>query len=133
MKDICIIIIAVILFSNQPVLAGEQQQIEVKNISSQRVLLLKGKSSMQTIGPDMGSMYGKVYGYMGTKKINPAGAPIALYYSEPGPEWEIGVAVPVPDATVGQGAIESTTLPGDKMVSTQILSFIKSRLLQDIR
>jgi effector-binding domain-containing protein len=118
MKVICIIIIAFILLSNQPVLAGEQQQIEVKNVSSQRVLLLKGKSSIQTIGPDMGSMYGKVYGYMGTKMINPAGAPIALYYSEPGLEWEIGVAVPVPDATVGRGAIESTTLPGGKMVST---------------
>ena len=66
---------------------------------------------------DMESLYGIINGYMGTNPINLVGLPIALYFSEPGPEWEIGVAVPVPEGTIGQGAIESTALPGGKMAS----------------
>jgi effector-binding domain-containing protein len=66
----------------------------------------------------MGSLYGRVYTYMTTKKINPTGPPIALYYSEPGPDWKIGAAVPVPEGTAGQGDIYSIVLPGGKMAST---------------
>jgi hypothetical protein len=111
MKRVWVIIAAVILFLDVSSLAADESQFQVKDISPQAVLLLKGKSSVQNLGQDMGSMYGKIYGYMGANKIVPAGAPIALYYSMPGPEWEIAVAVPVPAGAVGQDAIESTTLP----------------------
>ncbi|MEX1329727.1 MAG: GyrI-like domain-containing protein [Desulfobacterales bacterium] len=113
-----VIVVAVILFWDIPSSAKEELKFQVKNVSPQYVLLLKGKSSVQNIGQDMGAMYGKIYDYMGTKTINPVGPPIALYFSAPGPEWEIGVAVPVPAGTGGQGAIEATTLPGGKMVLT---------------
>jgi len=118
MKRVLVIAVAVILFLDVWALAKEEFQFQVRNVSPQYALVLKGKTSLQNIGQDMGSMYDKVYGYMGTKKISPTGSPIALYYSDPGPEWEIGVAVPVPEGTVGQGAIESTTLHGGRMVST---------------
>ena len=117
MKGICIVAMTIMPLLNLSALAGEELQFKVKDVSTQTVLLLKGESSVQTIGPDMGAMYGKVYGYMETKKINPTGSPIALYYSEPGPEWKIGVAVPVSGGTVGQADIESTTLSGGKMIS----------------
>ena len=118
MKRVLVVVAAVILVLDVSALANAELKFQIKNVSPQYVLLLKGKSSVKNIGLDMGSMYGKIYGYMGTKTINPVGPPIALYFSEPGPEWEIGVAVPVPEGTVGQGTIESTTLPGGKMVST---------------
>ena len=118
MKSVLVIATAVILFWDIPASAKEELEFQVKNVSPQYVLLLKGKSSAQNISQDMGSMYSKVYGYMGTKTINPVGPPIALYFSAPSPDWEIGVAVPVDDGMLGQGAIEATTLPGGKMVST---------------
>jgi AraC family transcriptional regulator len=118
MKKILAIAAAAILFYGVTAPAKEALQFQVRNVSPLYVLFLKGKSSVQNISQDMGSMYGKVYGYMGTKKINPVGPPIALYFSAPGPDWEIGVAVPAPEGTPGQGAIEATTLPGGKMVST---------------
>ena len=117
MKGICIVAMTIMPLLNLSALAGEELQFKVKDVSTQTVLLLKGESLVQTIGPDMGTMYGKVYGYMETKKIIPTGPPIAVYYSEPGPEWKIGVAVSVSGETVGQGDIESTTLPGGKMIS----------------
>jgi effector-binding domain-containing protein len=118
MKSALVIAAAVILFWDIPASAKEELKFQVKNVSPQYVLLLKGKSSVQNIGQDMGAMYGKIYHYMGTKTINPVGPPVALYFSAPGPDWEIGVAVPVPEGAGGQGAIEATTLPGGKMVST---------------
>ena len=118
MKRVLFFIAAVFLSLNASTLLNAELKFQIKNVSPQYVLLLKGKSSVQTIGQDMGSMYDKIYGYLETNTINPVGPPIALYFSEPGPEWEIAVAVPVPDGTMGQGAIESTTLPGGKMVST---------------
>lgn len=118
MKRVLIVATAVILFWDIPASAKDELQFQVKNVSPQYVLLLKGKSSVQNISQDMGSMYSKVYGYMDTKTINPVGPPIALYFSAPGPDWEIGVAVPAPKGTLGQDAIVSTTLPGGKMVST---------------
>ena len=118
MKRVLVIAAAVILFLDVSALANAELKFQIKNVSPQYVLLLKGKSSLQNIGQDMGPMYGKVYGYMGAKAINPVGPPIALYFSEPGPDWEIGVAVPAPKGTLGQDAIVSTTLPGGKMVST---------------
>jgi effector-binding domain-containing protein len=118
MKRVLLVITAVILLLGVSALASAELKFQIKNISPQYVLFLKGKSSVQNIGQDMGAMYGKLYDYMGTKTINPVGPPIALYFSEPGPEWEIGVAVPVTEGTGGQGAIEATTLPGGKMVST---------------
>ncbi len=118
MKSVLVVIAAVVLLLDVSALVNAEKNFQIKNVSPQHVLFLKGKTSVQNIGPDMGSMYGKIFGYIGTKAINPIGPPIALYFSEPGPEWKIGVAVPVPEGTVGEGAIESTTLPGGKMVST---------------
>ena len=117
MKRLLVFISAVILLLDVSALAREELQIKVKNVPPQTVLLLKGKSSVEKIGHDMGAMYEQVYGYLERKGIGPAGPPIALYFSEPGPEWIIAVAVPVPEGTPGQGAIESTTLSGGKMVS----------------
>jgi effector-binding domain-containing protein len=118
MKRALVIATAVVILFNLSALAKGELKFQVKNVSPQYVLLLKGKSSMQNVGQVMGSMYGKIYAYLGTKKINPTGPPIALYYSGPGPEWKIGVAVPVPEGTVGEGAVQPITLPGGKMVST---------------
>jgi effector-binding domain-containing protein len=117
MKRVLVIMAAVTLLLGVSTLDAEELQIQVRNVPPQKVLLLKGQSSVQKIGQDMGFMFEQVYGYLGKKGIQPAGPPIALYFSEPGPEWAIGVAVPVPEGTPGQGTIESTTLPGGKMVS----------------
>ncbi len=105
MKRVLFFIAAVFLSLNASTLLNAELKFQIKNVSPQYVLLLKGKSSVQTIGQDMGSMYDKIYGYLETNTINPVGPPIALYFSEPGPEWEIAVAVPVPEGTMGQGAI----------------------------
>ncbi len=117
MKRVLVIMAAVVLLLDVSALVNAEHEFQIKTVSPQNVLFLRGKSSVQNIGQDMGSMYDKIYGYIGTKAIKPIGPPIALYFSEPGPEWKIGAAVPVPEDAVGQGAIESTTLPGGKMVS----------------
>ncbi len=80
MKSVLVVIAAVVFLLDVSALVNAEKNFQIKNVSPQHVLFLKGKTSVQNIGPDMGSMYGKVYGYMGTKTINPAGPPIALYF-----------------------------------------------------
>ena len=115
-RFIILLIMAVMIVAAQAVVA-EELKIEVKNMPPRDVLLLKGTSSVQTIGQDMGDMYEQVFAYMGKMGIEPNGPPIGIYYTEPRPQWEVAVAVPVPVGTAGKDAIESVILPGGKMVS----------------
>ncbi len=96
-------------------------QVQIKNVGEQTVLLLKGISTKETIGQDMEAMFGKVFTYIDGAGIQPLGPPLALYYTEPGPQWKISVAVPVANETVVPEVnqrIQLITLAGGKMAST---------------
>ena len=119
-KHFFLTVLAIILLFTSSVSAKQSAPVQIKNIGEQTVLLLKGTSTRETIGPDMGAMFGKVYAYMSGAGIQPAGPPLSLYYTEPGPQWKIAVAVPVAKETGTPKAsepIQLITLAGGKMAS----------------
>ena len=96
-------------------------QAQIKNVGEQTVLLLKGTSTKETIGQDMDAMFGKVFACMNGAGIQPVGPPLSLYYTEPGPQWKISVAVPVANETVlpeVNEPIQLIILAGGKMAFT---------------
>ena len=92
-------VLATMLLFTSLVLAQQPAPVQIKTVGEQTVLLLKGISTKETISQDMGAMFGKVSAYMGGAGIQPAGPPLSLYYSEPGLQWKIAVAVPVANET----------------------------------
>ena len=96
----------------------DSAKVQIKNVEEQTILLLKGTSTKETIGQDMGAMFGKVFTYLDSADIQPAGPPLSLYYTEPGPQWKIAVAIPVANETKAPNAnepIQLITLAGGKM------------------
>jgi hypothetical protein len=55
-KRVLLVVTAVILLLDVSALASVELKFQIKNISPQYVLFLKGKSSVQNIGQDMGKM-----------------------------------------------------------------------------
>ncbi len=119
-KHYFLIVLAIMLLLTSPVLAQQSSPVQINNVGEQTVLLLKVTSTKETIGQDMGAMFGKVFAYMGGAGIQPAGPPLSLSYTEPGPQWKIAVAVPVANETGTPKAnelIQLITLAGGKMAS----------------
>jgi effector-binding domain-containing protein len=113
-------VLSIILLFTSSASAQESVSVQIKNVGEQIVLLLKGTSSKQTIDTDMDVMFKKVYDYMVGAGIKPSGPPLSLYYTEPGPQWKIAVAVPVAKETKtpkANEAVQLVTLTGGKMAS----------------
>jgi effector-binding domain-containing protein len=118
MKTGLLIIAVLMALPTAPSMAQRELQVTVKEVSPQTVLLLKGESSLETIAKDMGAMFEQLSNYMQERGVKPTGPALSLYYTEPGPDWEIAVAVPVSEDATGKDPVELTKLPGGNMLST---------------
>jgi effector-binding domain-containing protein len=55
--------------------------VVIKQIDSQKALVLKADIPIAQISQKMGEMYGRLFDYLGEKNIQPTGAPFAVYYA----------------------------------------------------
>lgn len=96
-----------------------KSEIEVKSIEAQKTLVIKAETTMEEIGPKMGELYGKLFGYLEAKGIQPISPPFAVYY-----KWDLEkgitvfeVGVPIAQKDEGTEEIKYKEFPAMKVVS----------------
>jgi effector-binding domain-containing protein len=93
--------------------------LEVKEIDGVNALVIRVDVPMNDIGEKVGECYGKLFQYIGTNNLNPAGPPFAVYYSwEPEGNVVFEAGVPVAMKVEGAGEITYKEFPNMKAVST---------------
>lgn len=93
-----------------------ETDVMIKEMVDQAVLGIRFKTTMATIGQEIGMRYGEVFQYMGRMEVTPAGPLIALYYDvEMNRESiDMEVCVPVAEETSGEGEVLGYILRGGK-------------------
>lgn len=96
--------------------AGEPAplKVEIKELKQQSTLVLRKSVKEGEIGAALGAILPKVGQFLGSKKINPLGAPIARFLKHEGGAMDFEAGFPVPDGTQGQGDIVASSLPAGK-------------------
>ena len=94
-------------------------KIEVKQIDAQKAVVIKLKVTAATIVQQMGEAYGKLFSYLGTNSIQPAGSPFSVYY-EFNPQGDIvfEAGIPISAAVKGSEEIIYKEFAAMKVVST---------------
>ncbi len=99
-----------------PVAATPSYNIEVKTMPASDYLFIHDTASIATIGQKLGMHYGVIGEAMQTQKLEQAGAPFAIYYSESETNWEMDACIPVSKAGKTSGSIKTGKYPGGNML-----------------
>jgi effector-binding domain-containing protein len=99
--------------------APAQLKIEIKQIDAQRAVVIKVTVASSELMNKMGELYGKLFSYLGTNNITPAGPPFAVYY-EYNPQGNVTfeAGVPVSATVKDNDEIKYKEYPDMKVVST---------------
>jgi effector-binding domain-containing protein len=93
--------------------------IEVKQVDALKALVVKFDVPSKDIGPSMGKAYEKLFGFVMSNNVMPAGPPFAIYYSyDPNGNTVFEAGVPVNDTADGNDEIVYREFPAMKAVST---------------
>jgi effector-binding domain-containing protein len=93
--------------------------IEVKQVDAQNTIVVRFDVSSKEIGPAMGKAFEKLFSFLGTNSMAPAGPPFAVYYSyNPAGNTVFEVGVPVSNAISGNEEIVYKEFPAMKVVTT---------------
>ena len=97
-----------------------EREIETKELADQPVLGVRFKTSMASIGEDIGKGYEAVFTCIGKSGAQPVGPPFAIYYDMELKEEDIDMeaCVPVSSLMEGEGNVTGRSLPGGKVAST---------------
>jgi len=111
------------LFSNPFGVSAQEQEcksaIEVKNVDAQKAIVIKYDVPSKEVGPSMGKAFEKLYTYIMSNSIAPAGPPFSVYYSfDPNGNTVFEVGVPVSGAVEGNEELVYKEFPAVKAVST---------------
>jgi effector-binding domain-containing protein len=94
--------------------------IEVKQVEAQKAIVVRFDVPSNKIGSAMGDAYGKLFGFLGTSGIAPAGPVFAVYYSyNPEGNTVFEAGVPLSDSVSGNEEIMFREFPAMKVVMTQ--------------
>ena len=86
-------------------------QFATKNVEAQPILGIRTSLKMEEIGQVLGSLFGKVYGYIKEKGQEPAGMPHSIYYSIDGDTIDLQCGMPVQSPIGGGERIQAGELP----------------------
>jgi effector-binding domain-containing protein len=92
--------------------------IEVKQVNAQKAIVVRFDVPTSEIGPAMGKAYEKLFGFLGTNSMAPAGPPFAVHYSiNPTGNTVFEAGVPVSSSISGNEEIIYKEFPAMKVVS----------------
>ena len=91
--------------------------VQLKDVKKQSTLIIKTKSKKADIGKELAKIYPKIFAHLAANKIAPS-APIALYTTVDGENFEIQAGVVVPEGAKGDGEIVASELPGGRAAFT---------------
>jgi effector-binding domain-containing protein len=93
--------------------------IELKQVEAQKTIVIKYDVPTSNIGPSMGTAYERLYGFLMSNNIAPAGPPFSVYYSfDPNGNTVFEAGVPVNGPVNGNDEIVYKEFPAMKVVTT---------------
>ena len=94
-------------------------KIEVKEVEAAKALVIKTSVPINEIGPKMGEMYGKLFGFLEENNIEPVGPPFAVYYEfNPEGNTTFETGIPVAQTVEGNEVISFKEFPAMKVATT---------------
>ena len=94
-------------------------KVETKQVGSQKTLVIKSTVPSSDMSKAMGDLFGKLFGYLGSNNIQPAGPPFAVYYDyDPKGNTVFELGVPVASETKGTNEIVYKEFPAMKVISS---------------
>jgi effector-binding domain-containing protein len=99
-----------------PSATGVVKSVEIEDAPEINYMSIRDTASISTIGPKLGTHYGTIGKVMESQKLEMAGAPFAIYYSESNTQFDMDVAM----VTAKPGKAEENVKPG-KIASGKVL------------
>lgn len=93
-------------------------QIDYNEKSSQPVLFIRTRTSVDNLPKELGRAYGDIMKYLDEIGEQPCDAPYTAYYSLDMKDLDIEMGFPVSKPLPGNGEIESGEIPAGKQVSS---------------
>ena len=90
--------------------------VEEVEVPETDYLFFHGKATAENISNFLGSSYQKIGIAMGKQKLQMAGAPFAIYYTESQTEWDLDAAIAVSGPGKDDGAVKAGKLKAGKAV-----------------
>ncbi|HEX2935939.1 MAG TPA: GyrI-like domain-containing protein [Bacteroidales bacterium] len=115
----CKSIVAIAVFAAFQGVAFSQEKFEIKEIGAQKTVIITMTAPSSQISAKMGEAYGKLFGYLGQKGVQPSGAPFAVYTQfDPNANTTFEAGVPVSSKMEGIGDVVYKEYPAMKVLST---------------
>lgn len=96
--------------------AQSDVKVEETTVNAMTYLAVGDSGDMKTIGPKLGSAFGKIQSEMEKQKIKQSGPPFAIYYSDSQTAWKFDACIPGDKAGKSSGDVKSGTLKAGKAV-----------------
>lgn len=89
-------------------------EVKVREAMPEQVAATRIHTSLATIGDDIGRAFGTLMGFLGPRRVTPAGAPFIVYHDVIDEETagDIEVCIPVPAAVEGDDQVAGVEIPG---------------------
>ena len=86
-------------------------KIGTTQLAAQPIVGIRTTVAMKDIGQAMGPLFGEVQGHIQRSGGQPAGMPIAIYYTVPAETVDLQCAIPVAAPLAGAGRVQAGELP----------------------
>ena len=88
--------------------------MEIKNVQERQTAAVRTSTPVEKLPEVMGICYGEVIEHLGSKGIQPAGPPFAIYYNMDMTNLDVAIGFPVASEVEGNGRVEVGKIPGGK-------------------
>jgi len=98
--------------------AAADYKIEMTTVNAARYLAIRDTASVATIGQKIGQYFGMIQESMKKQKLNFAGPPFAIYYTDSKTNWDMETAIPVDKPGKADGNIK----PGERKAGNAVVA-----------
>lgn len=95
---------------------GSKIQVDVKAVPEIHYLYIHDSASISTISQKLGQGFGKIMGIVQKQRLEAAGAPFGIYYTESTTNWDMDICIPVNKAGKEDGDVKVGLYKGGNMV-----------------
>lgn len=95
---------------------GRVEEAQVLDVAELNYFAVRDTASIATISEKLGRAYGMIMEVAAKQKLEPAGAPFAIYYSESNTQFDFDAAIPLAKAGKSEGQVKAGKRASGKAV-----------------
>lgn len=95
---------------------GRVEEAKVLDVAEQHYFAVRDTASVSTISEKLGRAFGMIMETAAKQKLEPAGAPFAIYYSESNTHFDFDAAIPLAKAGKSEGQVKAGKREAGKAV-----------------